>query len=60
MTRPYRRARPLTEEQLDELAQIAAQDIEAARQWWQEHAPPGYEDMLDALIERGALDDPDA
>ncbi len=60
MTRPQRRADPLTDEQLDALAQVAAQDIEAARQWWQEHAPPGYESMLDAMIERAGLDEPDA
>lgn len=61
MTEPRRlQARALTEEQIDGLAQIAAQDIEAARQWWREHAPAGYEDMLDAVIERGQRDEPGA
>ena len=59
MTRP-RNAPQLTDEQLDELAEIAAQDIEAARQWWKEHAPPGWEDLLDAQIDRGDIDTADA
>ena len=59
MAKRKQQARPLTDEQLDELSRIAAQDIEAARQWWQEHAPKGYEDMLDAVIDRGGIGEDD-
>jgi DNA-binding GntR family transcriptional regulator len=59
MAKRKRQARRLTDEHLDALAQITEQDIEAARRWWAEHAPDGYEDLLDAVVDRdGAADDP--
>lgn len=52
-------ARQLTDEELDALAEITQQDIEAARAWWKEHAPDGYEDLLDAVIDRGGVGEDD-
>ena len=43
----------LTDEQLEELAQIMPADIEKARAFWRAHAPEGFEDLLDAQPEEG-------
>lgn len=49
-------ARTLSGEELDALSEITPEDIERARQWWAEHAPDGYETMLDAVVDRGDID----
>jgi hypothetical protein len=49
-------ARPLSEEELDALANVTPEDIERARAWWREHAPDGFEDLLDAEIDRGEVE----
>lgn len=38
----------LTDEQLDELAQITPTDIEKAKALWRAHAPEEFQDLLDA------------
>ena len=39
---------PLTDEQLEQMAQITPQDIEAAAVLWRANAPAKYKKLLDA------------
>lgn len=47
---------PEVEAELDDLAEITAEDIERARAWWKRHAPAGWKELLDAGIDRGEAD----
>jgi uncharacterized protein YdaT len=38
----------LTDEQLDQLAQVTPIDIEKAKAFWRAHAPEEFKDLLDA------------
>lgn len=38
----------LTDEQLDELAEVTPADIVRAKVFWRTHAPEEFEDLLDA------------
>jgi hypothetical protein len=38
----------LTDEQLEELAQVSPADIEKAKALWRAHAPEEFRDLLDA------------
>lgn len=42
---------PLSDEDLDDLAEVTPPDILRARQAWRRHAPPGRKDLLDAESE---------
>lgn len=48
MPDPRRTYQPLTDEQLDELAEITPRDIEDAKRTWREQASPAFRDLLDA------------
>jgi hypothetical protein len=39
---------PLTDEQLDVLAEVTPADIEKAKAFWRTHAPEPFETLLDA------------
>lgn len=43
----------LSDEQLDQLAQVTPADIERAKVFWRAHAPAEFKTLLDA----GAIDD---
>lgn len=38
----------LSDGELDQLAEVTADDIDNARDWWQSHAPADGRDLLDA------------
>ena len=40
----------LTDEQLDQLAQVTPTDIEKAKVFWRAHAPEELQDLLDAQL----------
>lgn len=37
-----------TDAEMDALSAVAPEDLEAARQWWEQNAAPRYRGMLDA------------
>ena len=47
---PLGRPLELTDEQLDEMSQVTPADIEKARVFWRNSAPPEFETLLDAQI----------
>jgi hypothetical protein len=47
---------PLSDEELEQLAQITDDDIEAAKNLWRKNAPDEFRDLLDAVeVEEGEL-----
>lgn len=37
-----------TDADLDAMSAVTPEDLEAAKQWWEQNAPPRYRSMLDA------------
>lgn len=48
---PLGKPLPLTDEWLDELAQVTPADILKAQAFWRAHAPEEFKDLLDAQTE---------
>lgn len=46
--RPNLRAAPWTDDQMERDAEITPRDQDAAKDWFREHAPPGFKGLLDA------------
>ena len=51
--RDQRRGIVRTDEELDKLAAVGPEDIEAAQGWWEEHAPARFRALLEAEEEDG-------
>ena len=45
---PLGRPLQLTDEQLDQLAQVTPEDIEKAKAFWRNNAPPKFASLLDS------------
>ena len=48
MTVPLGKPLELTDDELDQLAEVTEEDIKAAQKFWRQEAPAEYKNLLDA------------